>query len=39
MKCGTTNLGQDLRLVMTPQLEHAIKVLHLSVPERASGTD
>jgi len=39
MKCGTMSLGNDLRLVLTPQLEHAIKVLHLSLPERASGTN
>jgi len=40
MKCGTIELAQDLlrqqRLVMTPQLEQAIKILQLSVPELAA---
>jgi hypothetical protein len=37
LKCGTIKLGQDLRprqqLVMTPQLQQAIKILQLSLPE------
>ena len=37
VKCGTIELAQDLlshqRLVMTPQLQHAIKMLRLSQSE------
>jgi Sigma-54 factor, Activator interacting domain (AID) len=40
LKCGTIELAQDLlrqqRLVMTPQLEQAIKILQLSLPELAA---
>ena len=37
VKCGTIELAQDLlrqhRLVMTPQLQHAVRMLRLSQPE------
>jgi len=40
VKCGTIELAQDLlrqqRLVMTPQLDQAIKILQLSLPELAA---
>ena len=40
VECGTIELAQDLlrqqRLVMTPQLEQAIKILQLSLPELAA---
>jgi hypothetical protein len=39
VKCGTRKLGQDLRLVMTPQLAQAIKMLQISLPEGRKGSD
>jgi len=33
VKCGTIKPGQDLPLVMTPQLQRAIKMLGVSLPE------
>jgi hypothetical protein len=39
VKCGTIKLGQDLPLVMTPQLQQAIKILQISLPEGRKVSD
>ena len=39
VKCGAIKLGQDLPLVMTPQLQRAIKILQILLPEGRKGSD
>jgi hypothetical protein len=39
VKCGTIKPAEDLRLVMTPQLRQAFKILRLPLPEGTEGGD
>lgn len=39
VKCGTIKLAEDLRLVMTPQLRKAFKILRLPLPEGTEKGD